>query len=597
MKTWKDIAMQAVLLGLSAICLLVVSRNSNQAAMSLPLTLGFEGEYSRDGVEWFPLETSDLPAEKGELILRGHFQSDIHEGSRINYFRDHIGLSLYVNGELLYMDSTVYLAAAGIDLMPSMCGREWSWILSPGITTEDEVEIHLHNWHSFGNRHAYQAFLDTLFAGPNNSDMLANYLKPYCQPFKLAGWFILSAALMLIGASATAAALRVPIGGRLWKFGLLATCAGGFILLNTADFSLESGLLVFNTYGRQLCMMLFAFWLALCAADSLTGRTGRLGRIAVLLSALLDGVLILLSFTGVTVIFDTGIYWAVSQAILCPLLLFCCGWELRRSAGETRIFLMSYMLLFCTILLDLAGVGASLYSQATCTKIVFSLLLVFLILRTAKQTVMNQQAADRARKLEQELEDSRIAIMRSQIKPHFIYNTLGTIQQFCLSQPEKAAELVQDFSLYLRGNLNELDDHAPICLSQEIEHVKHYVNIEHVRFPDMHIEFDLQSGEFFLPALSIQPLVENAIKHGLMGLESGGTVVISTYETDDEYCVCVKDDGVGFDESALQDGRRHIGIQNTRRRVEAMCGGSLTVSSTPGAGTTALITIPKKVTK
>lgn len=195
---------------------------------------------------------------------------------------------------------------------------------------------------------------------------------------------------------------------------------------------------------------------------------------------------------------------------------------------------------------------------------------------------------------ERELMESRVATMISQIQPHFIYNTLGSIGQLCLEQPEKAAKLVQDFSLYLRGNFREIDNAAPISLSQELEHVRHYIDIEHIRFPDIVIQFHLNSGEFLLPALTIQPLVENAIKHGLMKLECGGTVTISTYETDKNYCISVVDDGVGFDTSVLLDKSEHIGIRNIRGRLEAMCGGSLSINSEPGKGTTALITIPKE---
>ena len=114
--------------------------------------------------------------------------------------------------------------------------------------------------------------------------------------------------------------------------------------------------------------------------------------------------------------------------------------------------------------------------------------------------------------------------MISQIQPHFIYNTLGSIGQLCLEQPEKAASLTQDFSQYLRGNFSELDNNKPILLSKELEHVNHYINIERVRFPDITVNFDVRCDDFFLPALSVQPLVENSIKHGLMGLESGGSV-------------------------------------------------------------------------
>ena len=138
-----------------------------------------------------------------------------------------------------------------------------------------------------------------------------------------------------------------------------------------------------------------------------------------------------------------------------------------------------------------------------------------------------------------------------------------------------------------------MDHVAPIRISKELEHVQHYVSIEQVRFPDIQVKYDLKAGDFVLPALTVQPLVENAIKHGLMGLESGGCVEISTYETQDAFCVCVKDDGIGFDQNAFEDGKKHIGIKNIRERIEVVCGGTLTITSTPGVGTTARITIPK----
>ena len=121
-----------------------------------------------------------------------------------------------------------------------------------------------------------------------------------------------------------------------------------------------------------------------------------------------------------------------------------------------------------------------------------------------------------------------------------------------------------------------------------------YTDIELIRFPDMTVRYDIQTENFLLPALTVQPLVENAIKHGLMGLEEGGTVTISAYENQNDYCICVSDDGVGFNVSDLTDTKKHIGLRNVRERLQAMCGGSLTIESQPGVGTRVLIRIPNK---
>lgn len=235
------------------------------------------------------------------------------------------------------------------------------------------------------------------------------------------------------------------------------------------------------------------------------------------------------------------------------------------------------------------------YIKGTSSGLLFSLLAFFLYVVFMGSSMIFKYIEQERKLVEQErkLTEQRIATMISQIRPHFIYNTLGTIGQFCLEDPQKAADLVQQFSLYLRGNFTELDHVAPIRIAKELEHVQHYVSIEQVRFPDIQVKYDLKAGDFVLPALTVQPLVENAIKHGLMGLESGGCVEISTYETRDAFCVCVKDDGIGFDQNAFADGEKHIGIKNIRERIEVVCGGTLTINSIPGMGTTARITIPK----
>lgn len=119
--------------------------------------------------------------------------------------------------------------------------------------------------------------------------------------------------------------------------------------------------MVFNTYGRQLSLMLFTYWVGLCVVDRLAGKTRRSDRTALFLSGLLDIVLLLLSLFGVMVIFDTQFYWLIAQSILCLLFLVCCGWELRRASKANRGFLISCCLLIFSIVADLVvGAGESI---------------------------------------------------------------------------------------------------------------------------------------------------------------------------------------------------------------------------------------------
>lgn len=237
------------------------------------------------------------------------------------------------------------------------------------------------------------------------------------------------------------------------------------------------------------------------------------------------------------------------------------------------------------------------FSNRSSAQLVFSLCGLLIYIAITGMSMMFDYAEHEKRIAENKrmLAETRISTMISQIKPHFVYNTLGTIEQLCSVDPKQAASLVHDFSRYLRGNFSELDNPVPISLSQEIEHVMYYVSIEKVRFPDIEVKYDLQAEDFLIPALSVQPLVENAIKHGLMKLNHGGTVIICSYETEENNCVSVHDNGGGFDIAQELENGKHVGLRNIKERLKIMCDGTLEIHSSPGVGTTAVISIPKRV--
>ena len=145
--------------------------------------------------------------------------------------------------------------------------------------------------------------------------------------------------------------------------------------------------------------------------------------------------------------------------------------------------------------------------------------------------------------------------------------------------------------------MDSLKQTKPIPFDQELEHLKKYLYIEKLRFgKKLNVAYDIQATDFILPQLSIQPLVENAVKHGVGMKKKGGTVTIATRETEKAYEVIVSDDGVGFDVNAPQkeDGRSHVGMENTRRRLKEMCGGEVNIESTIGEGTVATVILPKE---
>jgi len=196
---------------------------------------------------------------------------------------------------------------------------------------------------------------------------------------------------------------------------------------------------------------------------------------------------------------------------------------------------------------------------------------------------------------ERKLTESRISIMLSQIQPHFLYNALAVISRLCDKDPAQAKEATKSFSDYLRGNMNLLESAEPIPFQNELNHTIGFLNLEKAMYGEaLNVIYDIQTINFKLPALTVQPIAENAIKHGIGKKEGGGTVKISAIETESYYFVIIADDGVGFEpEKMINNGEQHIGINNVRLRLLAQCRGSLEIKGKPGAGTTATIIIPK----
>ena len=334
-------------------------------------------------------------------------------------------------------------------------------------------------------------------------------------------------------------------------------------------------------------------------------KTRRKIRAVYVIAAVAMALVVLNQFTGFYYYFDAQNFYHRNSGYFISLLLPLMGMLIdldlilqyhKYVSRRVAVSLISYIILpYVAAIAQIFYYGISMINIA----ISISMILMFIeamIEQAQKIAKQERMLAEQERMLasqERQLTENKIATMMSQIRPHFIYNTLGSIEQLCELDSKMAAEMVHNFSKYLRGNFSEMDNIAPVPLSKEIEHCRYYVSIEKVRFPDMEIIFDIQSEHFQLPALTIQPLIENAIKHGLMKLPSGGTVKISTCETQDDYCVSVEDNGAGFDVEHFEEDKKHVGLRNIRERLKAVCDGTLTVESAPGKGTKVVVQIPK----
>lgn len=224
------------------------------------------------------------------------------------------------------------------------------------------------------------------------------------------------------------------------------------------------------------------------------------------------------------------------------------------------------------------------------TGITVSLLLIFVNIQAEQELRLERQ--------ERELAAARVDIMVSQIKPHFLYNTMTAIRRLCDSNPGQAKEAILDLTLFLRANMDSLGSKAPIPFDQELKHTESYLNLERRRHRDrLHVAYEITVRDFFIPPLTVQPIMENAVRYGALSREEGGTVWLRTKETDHAYQITIQDDGAGFcmePDSVEIEKRNHIGIANVRERLAVLCGGALEIQSISNVGTTVVITIPKE---
>ena len=207
------------------------------------------------------------------------------------------------------------------------------------------------------------------------------------------------------------------------------------------------------------------------------------------------------------------------------------------------------------------------------------------------------EQAEEYRQQEIKNEQLKIDILLGQIQPHFLFNVLYVIQEICHINPEKASDAIRQFSRYLRHNMDSLSINSPIPLADELEHTRHYISLQQLRFGEaLRVKYDLACTEFYLPTLTLQPIVENAVRYGVRKTSTGeGTVTIRTREYPGYYEIMVIDNGPGFDPNvSKEDGLSHMGLKNVRERLQRICDGKLEIWSELGKGTVVTMILPKK---
>lgn len=606
-----------VLAGIGLLCLLgtwliMNSVNTIQAYHAIPLPLEFEGEYSVDGNHWETLtENSSFHALDGDLYLKGNFKKDLTDKT-LNLYLDHIYMEILVNGELVLQEAP--LPEYDLEIP---CGVKWKKWDSVTLTTGDTVEIHLWNPHHSGNPRAYQDFLGNIY--PGETDIFEKFiLNPYDnlamnveiqgyraifdfltsgQVWRKISGFVIVLSILLLGIAFMDTMTGRLFGARLWLLSGISLFAGCLIWADSKDIPLVSTMYDFNSSAALICQMLVCIGICLYVTLNLSGLYKKLAFAVSTFIFALDVSLAVAGLLRAMTVCESSNIWNPVQGLCCFVLLGICICRMVRQFSAVKQSELPALVMLVAALLEFMNSYIGLWQRGLVFYCVFLVVFIICFGWAVKTLPAAYRAQRKTEVLEKELMESRIDIMLSQMQPHFLYNSLTVIDQLCKTDVNLARKALASFSTYLRCNLNSLKRKGMITFSEERKHIEAYLTLEKLRFGELLcVEYDIQEEDFLLPVLSVQPLVENAVKHGLGDKQDGGTVIIATREEKDRYIITVTDDGVGFVPGEMKGNGEHLGIENIRKRLASVCGGELEIKSEVGRGTVAAVTIFKERT-
>lgn len=570
----------------------------------------FVGEYRVEYGEWQPIiDGEHISSTAGDVTLRGYFVLTAPgSGEPIAPLSAGATVALYLN----HLAGTVTepagykwsFDAENPSLGEDACASMWcSYTVTKTYEGGNDalINIVLHNPHFYGNENSIDEFLEHMSIAPG--PFLEEEMLSKGDTLRKIGLLISTASVIILGIAAFSSFLHIKYSKQMWLIGLLSLFAGGYFLFDAFAVSFWNAPNIVNTRVLGLCMMLFMFFTKALAATLLQGKQKLVAMIATLVSGGVVITSVLLSFFDSVHFYDTWGIWAIFESIAALIVTVCLLSSFRGAQLPNKLLYLSGAIALIAFPVDAVATLLGWWTGGFILKLLFLLFFVIALVVVLRVIPSHINAAIKARELEAEqqalrleLQESRISIMLSQMQPHFIFNTLNTIYHLCEINPDVARSTISSFSEYLRNNIDTLGQSEMIAFEKELSFVRTYLDIEKVRFDDeLDISFDIRVTNFKLPVLTVQPLVENAVKHGTSKKEGAAELYILTAETEDSYEIVIRDTGVGFDtESYENDGHKHVGISNVRQRLKNLCNGTLEIESKRGVGTTATVRIPKE---
>lgn len=567
-----------------------------EAVEARPEKLTFSGSYAIKGQPETPLADGQIKkynsAVEEEVVLRGHFNQTVKAGTNIYFRIYHFGVVMLQNGEEIY----AYGQPGTYSSHFRSLGDLWDEaVLERDILPDDTIEFRLDTPVDIGKVRTvveYNQFLDNLYASSRGQMIRAvladNWPHVFMEIFLLTNGLALWLGAMALKLTKVRFDRVVFNGSYLLIIMGLWMMTGGQLtsLLTSYD-----EVVMAAEYSLLFLMMAFIFRYIAAIVESCARLLLKGMEYASV------GLLVLCVVFQMTGVMDGFEFQSIC---MLPILLsivgtiICLAREYIRSrktnAGYIMVSVMVLGLFFSIgiIQIMLAQPRTNLWYDIGI--FIFAVLQMLFIFRYVRQKFMEARDAERAK---QEVLEAQMQLMVSQIRPHFIFNTLNAISALCLEDPVKADEAIIKFSKYLRANIDMLGGRKFIPFTEEIEHIKNYVSIEQIRFSDrIKAEYQLEYTAFEVPMLSIQPIVENAIKHGLQKKKEGGTVVLASRRTETGVRITVTDDGVGFDVDKLNARETSAGMKNIKTRLQIYCDASIDIQSAPDKGTCVSVEIP-----
>lgn len=555
-------------------------------------SVSIAGEYSADGENRIQMQSSDDFENKNyeKVVFRGRLSQNVPKNQWLIISMCDAWTELKVNGK------TVASNLDGPGASTDTPGNSIAYISSDDIPDNAVLELTVTNPYAvFRSLSPIENTLKGLCIGHKDAlyvDLLKNNTSA----------IIVSLAICFLGLFA------FTLAGMLWKNVRYRNLALSFLAISGGLYVLTDSIYKFLPLwidNPVMCMLFdeFASYLLPIAAfiyirvNVENKRSKTYLSILTLVTIVLSMLAAFLQLFGVMDILK-------SQMFIFPIIILgiigcivCLIYEaFRLKSKSSGSVLLSLCPLIIASLIDALNSLTGFAPERVFMRLGLLLTVVMQLYLLFRETRQHQRELLRYQEMQNEMLQMRVSIMVSQIQPHFLYNSLTSIAQLCEKEPSKAKKATIEFSEYLRRNMNSLKEKAPVPFESELKHLETYLSLEKMRFGDeLNIEYDIETTDFMIPSLTVQPLVENAVKHGVGMLEDGGTVTIATREYDDRFEVIVSDDGVGFDPAKVgNDGRTHVGMENVRNRLKSMCNAVLNIESKVGAGTKATITIPKE---